>query len=88
MPPDTPNDAEALSLTALAAVMADQRLAIRFLSLSGLTPPELRQRAGDRALLAALVRFLESHEPDLISVAETIGSKPDALVRARRELER
>jgi DNA-binding MarR family transcriptional regulator len=84
----TTNDPSALALLALAATIADQRLAERFLSLSGIDPPELRQSAGDRRVLAALLRFLEAHEPDLVAIAEEIGVKPDALVAASRELER
>ena len=83
----TTNDPLALALRALAATLADQRLAERFLSLSGIDPPELRQRAGDPEVLAALLRFLEAHEPDLVAVAEELGVKPEALVAARRELE-
>ena len=82
-----PNDASALALRALAATLSDQRLAERFLSLSGIDPPDLRQRAGDPAVLAALLRFLESHEPDLVAIAEELGVKPAALVAARHELE-
>ena len=87
MPKHSPTDAEALALTALAAVMAEQRMAERFLSLSGIGLPDLRQQAGDRDVLAALLRFLEAHEPDLVVIAEEIGSTPEALVRARHELE-
>ena len=83
----TTNDAVALALRALAAALGNQRLATRFLSLSGIDPPDLRQRAGDPVLLAALLRFLEAHEPDLIAIAEELGVKPEALVAARRELE-
>ena len=39
-------------------------------------------------LLAALVRFLEAHEPDLVAVAAVVGVGPEALVEARRALER
>ena len=81
------NDAVALALGALTATLADQRLAERFLSLSGLTPPELRQRATDPALLAALLAFLEAHEPDLVRIAEQIGVKAADLVAARIALE-
>ena len=85
---DAPRNAESLALLALAATLGDQRRAQRFLSLSGLEPPELRQRASDPAVLAALLRFLEAHEPDLVSVAEEIGARPEQLVAARRALER
>ena len=83
----TTNDAIALALRALTATLGDQRLADRFLSMSGIDPPDLRQRAGDPVLLAALLRFLEAHEPDLVAIAEQLGVKPAALVAARRELE-
>jgi hypothetical protein len=34
-----------------------------------------------------VIGFLEAHEPDLVSVSETIGLQPEALVAARRELQ-
>ena len=85
---EAPGDAEALALAALAATLNDERRAQRFLDLTGLSPDELRDRAGEPGLLAALLSFLEAHEPDLIEVAGTIGVKPEDLVAARRELER
>ena len=86
----TTNDAEALALAAMAATLSDERRAVRFLDLTGLNADELRTRAvaGDRSLLAATIAFLESHEPDLVDVAEAIGSTPAALVTARGVLER
>ncbi len=55
--------------------------------MSGIEPPELRQRASDPDVLVALLRFLEAHEPDLLAIAGELGVKPAALVAARRELE-
>ena len=81
------NDPTAVALRALAATLGNQRLAERFLSLSGLEPPELRQRASHPQVLAALLRFLEAHEPDLIAIAAELGVRPAELVAARRELE-
>jgi hypothetical protein len=81
-------DAEALALSALAATLSDERRARRFLDLSGIETDELRRRAADPAILAALIRFLESHEPDLIDVADAFGVSPQELVAAREELER
>ena len=76
-----------IALAALAATLGDERRARRFLDLTGIGTDELRRRAGDPALLSALLGFLEAHEPDLLSVAEQIGVTPDALVAARRSLE-
>ena len=81
------NDAETLALSALAATLTDERRARRFLDLSGIDTEDLRSRAADPAVLAALLRFLEAHEPDLIDVAAAIGAKPADLVAARGELE-
>ena len=85
---EAPLDAEALALAALAATLTDERRARRFLDLTGLDVDELRARAGERRLLAATLAFLENHEPDLLDVAQAIGTKPGYLVAARAELER
>ncbi len=85
--PDT-NDPEALALGALGWALADQPRAERLLAVTGLTPADLRGRLGDPALLAAVLGFLEAHEPDLVACAETLGVSPAALVDARRRLER
>jgi hypothetical protein len=85
--PPTPNDAVAVALSALAATLGHPRRAHRFIDLTGIGTDELRQRIGEPGLLAALLRFLEAHEPDLLSVAEELGVSPELLVQARRELE-
>jgi hypothetical protein len=82
-----PTDARAIALLALATAISDERRARRFLDLTGIGTDELRARAAEPALLAALLRFLEAHEPDLLTVAEALEMKPEALVAARRELE-
>ncbi|HYX48042.1 MAG TPA: DUF3572 family protein [Sphingomicrobium sp.] len=88
MLPDTPIDPHAIALAAVAATLGDARRAQRFIDLTGIGTDELRQRITEPAILAALMRFLEAHEPDLVEVAEELGVSPDLLVQARRELER
>ena len=68
-------------------MLTDERRAQRFLDLTGIGTDELRNRLGQPALLSALIGFLEAHEPDLLSVSEQIGVKPEALVAARRALD-
>jgi hypothetical protein len=87
LPRASPNDTVALALRALAATLGDERRARRFLDLTGIGTDELRGRAGEPSLLAALLRFLEAHEPDLLDVADEVGVRPQALVEARHELE-
>ena len=80
-------DAEVLAISALTETISDERRAQRFLDLSGIDTEELRRAAGEPALLASLLRFLEAHEPDLIDVAGALGVKPEQLVAAREALE-
>jgi hypothetical protein len=87
VPQHSPNDPVALALAALAATLGSERRAQRFIDLTGIGTDELRTRAADPVLLAALLRFLEAHEPDLVTVAEEIGVDPQVLVEARRALE-
>ena len=87
MRPETPNDPVAIGLAALAATLSDERRAQRFLDLTGIGTDELKRKAGDPVLLAALLRFLEAFEPDLVEVAEALGVPPAALVEARWQLE-
>ena len=83
----TNEDAGTLALGALAWALSDAARAHRLLDLTGLSPHDLRARAGDPDVLAAVLGFLEAHEPDLIAVAEDVGVKPEAIVRAKAELE-
>jgi hypothetical protein len=68
-------------------MLSDERRALRFLDLTGIGTDELRARADQPVLLGALLAFLEAHEPDLPSVSEQIGVRPEDLVAARRALE-
>jgi hypothetical protein len=81
------NTAEALALAALGWVVGDGPRAQRLLDTTGLTPEQLRSGVGDPAVLAAILRFLEAHEPDLIACADDIGATPSQLVAARQSLE-
>jgi hypothetical protein len=56
--------------------------------LTGLSPEGIRERSAKRNLLAACLSFLEAHEPDLLAVAGALDQEPEALIAARRELER
>lgn len=73
---------------ALAWSLEDSRRAERLLGLTGLTTNDLRARIHRAEVQAAVLGFLEAHEPDLIECAEAIGVKPVDLVAARAELER
>ena len=81
------NEAETLALGALGWVLADETRAARLLALTGLTPEGLRARVQDRTFLAAVLLFLDNHEPDLITCAEALAVTPLRLVAAREALD-
>ncbi len=83
----TPDDAATLALDALSFVLNDPLRADRFIGTTGLTPDNLRGRLGDPSTLAAILTFLEAHEPDLLACAESTGHSPESLTAARHMLE-
>ncbi len=85
---ETNHGPQALALAALGWTLNDTGRADRLLALTGLSPDDLRARLDDETLLAATLRFLEGHEPDLIACAEALGVAPARLVDARERLER
>ena len=54
--------AETLALNALTHIAGDAEILGHFLKISGLEPNDLRQRASDPELLAAVIDFLLSDE--------------------------
>lgn len=89
-PPSTNSwrdDASALALRALAWCLSDGDRAGRLLDLTGLDPDDLRARAGEPALLASVLGFLEAHEPDLLACADALEVRPETLIAARERLE-
>ena len=80
-------DSATLALSALAWTLSDQSRAERLLALTGLDSSELRARATDPSLLAAVLTFLESHEPDLLACADALDVKPEILIAAHQQLD-
>jgi hypothetical protein len=81
------NDAAILAMQALVWALSDEARSDRLLSLTGLTPDALRSGIGDAGMQAAILGFLENHEPDLIACAIAIDASPESLVAARRLLD-
>ncbi len=79
--------AAAIALSALGWTLADDARAQRLLALTGLSPDDLRSRVVEPDLQAAVLRFLEAHEPDLLACTGALGIKPAELIDARSVLE-
>lgn len=80
--------AETWALHALAWVLSEAGRADRFVALTGIAPEDLRARAGDPAVLDAVLGFLEGYEPDLFACAKSLGVTPIELITARQRLSR
>ncbi len=85
---DDTNSADVLALNALVWVLQEPDRADRFLALTGLQGDDIRGRISDPALLAAVLGFLEAHEPDLVACARGLDVTPAALLGARDVLGR
>ena len=77
-----------MALSALGWLLSDVERGQRFLDLTGLTPDSLRSAIGEESTHRAVFDFLESHEPDLLAVADALDIPPQALIRAGQELGR
>lgn len=80
-------EAETIALRALTYVIGDEALRPRLLDMTGLEVGTLRIRAGDPALLAATLGFLEAHEPSLVACASALDIAPAELLAARQTLD-
>ncbi|WP_448500968.1 DUF3572 family protein [Sphingomonas sp.] len=76
-----------IALDALVWTLGNPARAERLLATTGLDPATLRERVGEASLLAAVLTFLEAHEPDLIACAAALDLPASALVRVRAALE-
>ena len=78
--------AQTLALNALTHIAGDGQILARFLKISGLEPDDLRQRAGDPELLAAVIDFLLSDESLCTGFLAAKRIDPKMLHAARRAL--
>ena len=75
-----------MAIAALNFVASDAERLEFFLSLTGLTPTNLREIAVQPSFLAAVLDHLADHEPLLIAFCEGHGCDPLTMMQARRVL--
>jgi Protein of unknown function (DUF3572) len=79
-------EAELLGLKALTWLAGDQEALLRFLAGSGLERNDLRRRASEPELLAAILDFLLADDALLTAFSAEQRIKPASVHEARRQL--
>jgi len=82
-----PKEAETLALEALAFVAGSAADLARFVENSGITPDELRARAEEPAVLAAVLAFLLADDERLLAFCAEQGVVPKDVHRAEHALQ-
>ena len=78
--------AEALAIAALTFLAAEPERLGGFLAVTGIGPESIRTAASEPHFLAGVLDHIASDEPLLLAVAEHIGVKPEAVMRAHAAL--
>ena len=79
-------DAEILALRALTYLAGETERLSTFLSLTGLAPDDLLERAGDREVQVAVLGHLMGHESELLVFASSARVPPDHIALAYHRL--
>ena len=79
-------EAETFALKALAFLAQSEEDVGRFITLSGITASDLRARAGDPEILAAVLDFILTDDGRVTGFCEEAGIDPRELHAARRAL--
>ena len=83
----THDRSDILALSALGWVLQEPDRAERLLSLTGLTPDDLRSGLANPEVQSAVLEHLANYEPDLIAAAVALGVEPAELTAAHRQLQ-
>jgi hypothetical protein len=79
-------DPELVAIAGLGFLAGEAERLARFLAMTGVTPEDLRRRAGEPALLAAVLDHLLADESLLFLFAEAEALHPGEVAAARRGL--
>ncbi len=81
-------DAETIGIEALGFLAGDQELMRRFLDLTGIEGPNVRELAARPSFFVGLLDFMLAHEPTLEAFAQSARIEPWEVGVARERLDR
>ncbi|MEL7230072.1 MAG: DUF3572 domain-containing protein [Pseudomonadota bacterium] len=79
----TKEAAEAIALSGLARLAADDDLVMRFCNITGILANEMREAAQQPGFLVGVLDFYLSHEPTLLEWAQDENMDPQNVAAAR-----
>lgn len=82
----TTEQAETIALQALAFLVKNEELLNHFLTSSGLTPQDLKNRFREPELLGGILDAILAEDGVLLDFCNTMSLSPETLVMARRAL--
>jgi len=80
------DQAEMIAIQALGHIAAEEELLFAFVDLTGLSPDELRSRAGEPEILGGVLDFIMMDDKRLLEFCAAIGLKPEMPGIARKLL--
>ena len=83
MNPINTDAGEAIAISALQFMAADDDLLMRFCAVTGILRNDIRENAAQPGFLVGVLDFFLSHEPDLIAWTESANINPENVMAAR-----
>ena len=80
------DQAELIAIQALGHIAAEEDLLFAFVDLTGLSPNDLRARAGEPEILGGILDFILMDDQRLLAFCETMNLRPEMPAIARKLL--
>jgi len=80
------DQAELIAIQALGHIAAEEDLLFAFVDLTGLSPNDLRARAGEPEILGGILDFILMDDQRLIAFCEVANLRPEMPAVARKLL--
>lgn len=78
----TPDTATSIAISGLQYIAGDEEQISRFIALTGITPDEMREAAGSKSFMIAVLEFFMGDEPTLLAFAASQNMDPADVQRA------
>jgi len=78
----TPDSATSIAISGFQFIAGDEEQISRFISLTGISPDEMREAAGSQSFLIAVLEFFMGDEPTLLAFCTSQNIDPNDIQKA------